>query len=171
HAAGMSARWIRHDGPATSPDEETLADFAGSPASHCGPVDAGAAVLMIYTGAFGGRPHGALLSHRALLTLGLANALVRGMRSDDVFLNSGPLFHLGTWMCTLATYLQGATNVFVPRVDAELLLRTIADNRCTGEFLMPTTITDLVALNTTARLDLRSLRWSPSTPEWDAMVT
>jgi acyl-CoA synthetase (AMP-forming)/AMP-acid ligase II len=171
-AAGTSARWIRHDGAATSTDEETFEEFVGSlPSLADGPVDAGAAVLMIYTGAFSGRPHGALLSHRALLTVGLANALVRGVRPDDVFLNSGPLFHLGTWMCTLATYLQGATNVFVARVDAELLLRTIADNRCTGAFLMPTTITDLVDLNTAARLDLRSLRWSPSTPAWDAMVS
>ncbi len=78
---------------------------------------------MIYTGAFGGHPHGALLSNRALTTVGVANAMVRGLRADDVFLNSGPLFHLGTWMCTLATYVLGATNVFVPRVDAEPLLQ------------------------------------------------
>ena len=88
--------------------------------------------------------------NRALTTVGMANAMVRGLRADDVFLNSGPLFHLGTWMCTLAMYVLGATNVFVPRVDAELLLRVIADNRCTGAFLMPTTISDLVALNSSA---------------------
>jgi long-chain acyl-CoA synthetase len=74
-------------------------------------------------------------------------------------------------MCTLATYVTGATNVFVPRVDADLLLRVIADNRCTGAFLMPTTITDLVALNRSVRADLKSLRWPKSTPEWDAMVS
>ena len=56
------------------------------------------------------------------MTVGVANAMVRGLRADDVFLNSGPLFHLGTWMCTLAMYVLGATNVFVPRVEAELLL-------------------------------------------------
>jgi long-chain acyl-CoA synthetase len=94
------------------------------------------------------------------------------MRPDDVFLNSGPLFHLGTWMCTLATYVLGATNVFLPRVDTEVLLTVIATERCTGAFLMPTTILDLVAANATAKADLSSLRWSPSsTPEWDAMVT
>jgi acyl-CoA synthetase (AMP-forming)/AMP-acid ligase II len=171
--ARSSARWIRHDGTASTTGEESFDEFVASPAPFPpeSRAESGTAALMIYTGAFGGHPHGALLSNRALLTVGLANAMVRGMRPEDVFLNSGPLFHLGTWMCTLGIYLLGATNVFVPRVDAELLLRTIADNRCTGAFLMPTTITDLIALNATAGLDLKSLRWSQSTPEWDAMVT
>jgi acyl-CoA synthetase (AMP-forming)/AMP-acid ligase II len=171
--ARAPARWIRHDGVASTPGEESFDEFLGSFALQTPDACAepGTAALMIYTGAFAGHPHGALLSNRALLTVGVANAMVRGMRPDDVFLNSGPLFHLGTWMCTLAAYFLGATNVFVPRVDAEHLLRTIADHRCTGAFLMPTTITDLIVLNHTARADLKSLRWPRSTPEWDAMVT
>jgi acyl-CoA synthetase (AMP-forming)/AMP-acid ligase II len=172
-AARTGTRWIQHDRDGVTPAEESLDAFLGSstappPESRAEP---GTAVLMIYTGAFGGHPHGALLSHRALLTVGAANAMVRGMRPDDVFLNSGPLFHLGTWMCTLAIYLQGATNVFVPRVEAELLLRAIAENRCTGAFLMPTTITDLIARQATTGSDLTSLRWPKSSPEWDALVT
>jgi acyl-CoA synthetase (AMP-forming)/AMP-acid ligase II len=171
--ARTSTRWIQHDGDASTTGDESLDAFLGAlapPPPHSR-AEPGTAVLMIYTGAFGGHPHGALLSNRALLTVGMANAMVRGMRPDDVFLNSGPLFHLGTWMCTLAVYLLGATNVFVPRVDAELLLRVIADNRCTGAFLMPTTITDLIERNVTAGSDLKSLRWPKSTPEWDALVT
>jgi acyl-CoA synthetase (AMP-forming)/AMP-acid ligase II len=173
-AVTLTARWIRHDDGSSPDGDETFAEFVASAASlrPTAPAEAGAAALMIYTGAFGGHPHGALLSHRALLTVGVANALVREMRPDDVFLNSGPLFHLGTWMCTLATYVVGATNVFVPRVDTGVLLTVIATERCTGAFLMPTTIVDLVAANATAKADLSSLRWSPSsTPEWDAMVS
>ncbi len=171
--SSTSARWIQHDGAVSSDGGESYAAFIGAsatcaPNSHATPD---AAALMIYTGAFGGHPHGALLSNRALTTVGVANAMVRGLHADDVFLNSGPLFHLGTWMCTLATYVLGATNVFVPRVDAELLLNVIADNRCTGAFLMPTTVSDLVALNRSAGADLKSLRWPSSTPEWDAMVS
>ena len=172
-SVSTSARWIQHEPDESGDGEESYAAFVG--ASPSSPLDShaepAAAALMIYTGAFGGHPHGALLSNRALTTVGLANAMVRGLRADDVFLNSGPLFHLGTWMCTLAMYVLGATNVFVPRVDTELLLRVIADNRCTGAFLMPTTVDDLVALNSSVRSDLKSLRWSKSSPEWDAMVT
>jgi acyl-CoA synthetase (AMP-forming)/AMP-acid ligase II len=168
-----SARWVQHDGDERGTGEETFSEFMEGAVPSPGPSPAGpgSAALMIYTGAFGGHPHGALLSHRALLTVGLANATVRSMRPDDVFLNSGPLFHLGTWMCTLGTYFLGATNVFVARVDAELLLQVVARHRCTGAFLMPTTIADLVALNATRQEDLTCLRWSKSTPEWDAMVS
>ncbi len=172
-AASTSSRWIQHDGGGSNDGEESYGAFVGTVAPFAPGTQAqpGAAALMIYTGAFGGHPHGALLSHRTLTTVGVANAMVRGLRADDVFLNSGPLFHLGTWMCTLAMYVLGATNVFVPRVDAELLLRVIADNRCTGAFLMPTTISDLVELNSSVRTDLKTLRWPRSTPEWDAMVS
>jgi long-chain acyl-CoA synthetase len=172
-AASTSARWIQLDGAGSRGGRESFAAFvqaAAAPPQSLRVVP-DAAALMLYTGAFDGHPHGALLSNRALMTVGISNAMVRGLRPDDVFLNSGPLFHLGTWMCTLATYVLGATNVFVPRVDADLLLRVIADNRCTGAFLMPTTVTDLVALNRSARSDLKSLRWPKSTPEWDAMVS
>jgi acyl-CoA synthetase (AMP-forming)/AMP-acid ligase II len=169
--ASTSTRWIQLDGARN--DEESFAAFveATAPPPPGSGAHPEAAALMLYTGAFGGHPHGALLSHRALMTVGLANAMVRGLRPDDVFLNSGPLFHLGTWMCTLAAYVLGATNVFVPRVDADLVLRVVADNRCTGAFLMPTTVTDLVDLNRSVGADLTSLRWPKSTPEWDAMVS
>ncbi len=171
--AGRSIRWIRHDAHGDVTEEETFEEFVakGPSPSVMTQTTPDAALLMLYTGAFDGHPHGACLSNRAVVTVGIANAMVRELRPDDVFLNSGPLFHLGTWMCTAATFVLGATNVFVARVDAGHLLRVIADHRCTGAFLMPTTIDDLVALNRVEGLDLRSLRWPASTPEWDAMVS
>jgi long-chain acyl-CoA synthetase len=175
--AGVSPRWIRHDpdgpGNGSDSDDVTFEQFISGapPLPTLAPATPGSALLMIYTGAFEGHPHGACLSNRALVTAGIANAMVREMRPDDVFLNSGPLFHLGTWMCTLATLVLGATNVFVSRVDADLLLGVIADHRCTGAFLMPTTVHDLVQLNAEMGCDLRSLRWPASLPQWDAMVS
>ncbi len=172
-SASVTSRWIRHDAHGGPTTDETFEAFLAHSTELPEPLSTStdASVLMLYTGAFEGHPHGACLSNRAVITVGLANAMVREMRSDDVFLNSGPLFHLGTWMCTLATFVLGGTNVYVSRVDAEYLLRIIAEHRCTGAFLMPTTIADLVALNREAGADLRSLRWPASTPEWDAMVS
>jgi long-chain acyl-CoA synthetase len=171
--ADIACRWIRHDALGEPTGDETFEEFMANgppPPDLPGPRPE-AAVLMLYTGAFEGRPHGACLSNRAVICVGLANAMVRELRADDVFLNSGPLFHLGTWMCTLAMLVLGGTNVYVSRVDGAHLLRVIADHRCTGAFLMPTTIADLVALNAEARSDLSSLRWPASTPAWDAMVS
>ncbi len=126
---------------------------------------------MLYTGAFDGRPNGALLSHRALLSQALVNAMLRGYRSEDVFLNSGPMFHLGTLMCTFAAYLLGATNVVARRVDATVLLELISAERCTDAFVMPPTMAEMVEANSGGRYDLTSLRCGPSTPAWDAMVS
>jgi len=69
-----------------------------------------------------------------------------GAAAGAVYLNAGPLFHVGTLKTTLATFLAGGTNVFTPRVDVEELCRLIASERCTGAFLQPPTIDAMVEL-------------------------
>ncbi len=134
-------------------------------------ADAGDGVLMIYTSAFSGRPNGAVLSHRAVLAQDLVIAHVNGVEGTDVFLNSGPLFHLGTLMRTFATFHLGGTNVFVARVEPEELCRIIEQERCTGAFLMPPTMSQMVAANRDGRYNLKTLRTGGGAPEWEAMVT
>ena len=80
-------------------------------------------MLIVYTAAFGGRPNGAMLSHAACFAQGLVYGHFTGASDEDVYLNSGPLFHLGTLMHTLATFVFGGTNVFVRRVDGDELCR------------------------------------------------
>ena len=43
---------------------------------------------------------------------------VQGVDSEYVYLNSGPLFHIATFMTTLATLHFGGNNVFTRRFDA-----------------------------------------------------
>jgi long-chain acyl-CoA synthetase len=90
---------------------------------------------------------------------------------DDVFLNSGPLFHIATFWSTLATFHMGGTNVFVRRVDAEELCRLIETERCTGAFVLGPTRDEILDVNRDRRYDLSSLRAAPGPPEWNAMVT
>ena len=57
-----------------------------------------------------------------------------GHRSDhtSVFLNSGPLFHIGNFQFeAIPAFIHGGTNIFVRRVDPEELLDLIADERAT----------------------------------------
>jgi long-chain acyl-CoA synthetase len=135
------------------------------------PVDPEAPVLILYTAAFDGRPNGALLPHRALLAQGLIALGVGLAGPGDVYLNSGPLFHVGTFKMTLATFVGGGTNVFTPRVDAGELCRLIAAERCTGAFLQAPTVEQMVAVNADSRYDLSSLRAKPGPAAWNAMVT
>ncbi len=159
------ATWVCHDDGGY---ERFLA--AGQPVRDVR-AEAGDGVLMIYTSAFSGRPNGAVLSHRAVLAQDLVIAHVNGVEGTDVFLNSGPLFHLGTLMRTFATFHLGGTNVFVARVEPHELCRIIEQERCTGAFLMPPTMAQMVEANRDGRYDLKSLRTGGGTPEWAAMVT
>jgi len=124
HDSASKALWIGHDVEGDGGYEAFLAQ--GSDHDPAADDDEGAAVLMMYTAAFTGSPNGALLSNRALVLQGSLIAQIQGVGADYVYLNCGPLFHVATFMTTLATFLVGGTNVFTPRVDAEELCRLIA---------------------------------------------
>ncbi|HMK64091.1 MAG TPA: AMP-binding protein, partial [Acidimicrobiales bacterium] len=163
------ARWVQHDGTG---DDSYEALLEGSlPSTSGAEVDDAEPVLMMYTAAFSGTPNGALLSHRALVHQGSFMAQLQGIGPDYVYLNCGPLFHVATFMTTLATFVSGGTNVFTPRTDAEELCRLIDAEGCTGAFVMPPTMDQIVELNAGGRYDLKSLRTFAGKPQWTAMVS
>jgi acyl-CoA synthetase (AMP-forming)/AMP-acid ligase II len=183
--AGSPGRWLRHDvalgraegadGADGADDEpaDSYEDFlAGGSSDDPGlAVDPGSAVLMLYTAAFSGTPNGALLSQAAVLTQSLIMANLQRVDAGYTYLNCGPMFHIATLMTTLATFVFGGANVFTPRVDAEELCRVIQAERCTGAFVMPPTIDQILEVNADGRYDLSSLRTFGGKPEWNAMIT
>ena len=117
---------------------------------------------MMYTAAFAGTPNGALLSHTAVLVQDLIMGMMQEITNDYVYLDCGPLFHIATFMTTMATFHFGGTNVFTPRVDAEELCRLIQDEGCTGAFIMGPTIGEILELNKDGKYraeDAAHLRW------------
>ena len=168
-AGGHEPLWIAHDGTGADSYEALLE--SGSADVPAVEVEESDAVMMMYTAAFTGNPNGALLSHRALVTQGSYIARIMGVGADYVYLNCGPLFHVATFMSTLATFVSGGTNVFTPRVDAEELCRLIADEGCTGAFVMPPTVDQILELNADGRFNLKTLRTFPGKSKWMAMVT
>jgi long-chain acyl-CoA synthetase len=97
--------------------------------------------------------------------------MMQEVTNDYVYLNCGPLFHIATFMTTMATLHFGGTNVFTPRVDAEELCRLIQDEHCTGAFVVGPTISQIVELNEGGAYDLSSLRTFGGSPEWNRMIT
>ena len=88
-------------------------------------VPADAPLLVIYTAAIIDRPNGSMLTHRNLLSMGMATARITGADHTSVFLNSGPLFHIGNFQFeAVPVFLHGGTNIFVRRVDAAEVLQT-----------------------------------------------
>jgi long-chain acyl-CoA synthetase len=173
-ASTSGARWLQHDADAVRTDPDGYEAFlaSGSPEDPDRDVTAGAALLLVYTAAFEGRPNGAMLSHRALIAQSLVLGDLAAVDASAVYLNSGPLFHIGTFMNTLATFVHGGTNVFTRRVDAEELCRIIEAERCTGAFLVGPMFDQILAVNTPRRYDLSSLRTSPGRDDaWNERVS
>jgi acyl-CoA synthetase (AMP-forming)/AMP-acid ligase II len=166
-----AARWVRHDGAGLDSYEALIEAGPAGDGVLADTVDPEAPVLILYTAAFEGRPNGALLAHRALQAQGHIGMLLGLASRSDVYLNSGPLFHVGTFRMTVSVLMAGGTNVFTPRVDADELCRLIAAEGCTGAFLQPPTIGQIVALNRDGRYNLSTLRAKPGPPEWNAMVS
>ena len=175
---GGRARWVQHDAgsaedPDGAPDGSYEAYLATGGADDPDlPVDPAAAVLLMYTAAFAGTPNAAMLSHTAVLTQDLVMGMMQEISSEYRYLNCGPLFHIATFMTTMATFHFGGTNVFTPRVDADELCRLIDTERCTGAFLMGPTIKEILERNADGRYDLTSLRaFGGISKRWDAMIT
>jgi acyl-CoA synthetase (AMP-forming)/AMP-acid ligase II len=158
-------RWVR------SGEEYESYVAAASAAEPATEVPADAPVLALYTAAFDGRPSAALLSHAALVAHSMSLLHIRQMEGGFTFLNSGPLFHVGTMMFCLATLQLGGTNVFTPAYEAEEVCRLIEAERCTQAFLFGPMIDGLVQANQKGTYDLSSLRFVSHSPEWDAMIT
>lgn len=168
-AGDGEARWVQHDADGAGSYEELL--HAGEPGRTPADHPPGTSVLLLYTAAFSGRPNGALLSHIACLAQSQLMANLQRIDSGYTYLNSGPLFHVATFMTTLATFHCGGTNVFTPRVDAEELCRLIEAERCTGAFVVGPTIKEITDLNEDGHYDLSSLRTFGGGRRWNEMIT
>jgi len=166
-ASHRGARWLPLDGAMGY--EDFLA--GGAPEQRERTPDAALPALIIYTAAFDGRPNGAMLSQTAIAWQDLALIDIQDLSADTVFLNSGPLFHVGTLMMTLAVFHIGGTNVFIRRSDTAQIATMLHEQRCTYAFLMQSTCQELATLNHDRRYDFSGLRSASVSPEWDAMVT
>ncbi|GAB92272.1 AMP-binding protein [Gordonia rhizosphera] len=170
--ADSHALWIQHDSKEAD-GYDALVDATSAEPVVVGEVSADDALLVIYTAAIVDRPGGSLLTHRNLLTMAATNSRVTGSDHTSVFLNSGPLFHIGNFQFeALPVFLMGGTNVFVRRVEAANVLQILADERVTSAFLMPPTIMAIRELNKSAGLDISRLRGGAHAPVWgDALPT
>jgi len=163
--------WLCHDDGVDGYERRLATAGSGLGADRRPTVDARSPVLGIYTGAFGGKPSCALIDHAAITAQSLVVAAVHGISHETVFLNSGPLFHVGTTMSTLATFVMGGTNVYIPTADAAAICRAIITHRVTRAFVVEPTRSEIVELVEREGHDLRTLRGWPGSPAWNAIVT
>lgn len=122
-------------------------------------VDEDALVRIAYTSGTTGQPKGIAYSFRRLKARydNFFAALEYRLGPQDSMIHVGPLTHAaGNYL--LPYYLRGARNVILPRFDPDLVLRTVAAERITHLFLVPTMLIRLLDhLDTGAAYDLSSL--------------
>ena len=120
---------------------------------------AGDLAWLFYTSGTTGRPKGAMLTHRSLLSM-LNNFLmdINPAQRDDVLLHAAPISH-GSGMCMFHHIAQGATNAFpeVQHFDPPGIFAAIEKYKVTTMFLAPTMINILMASQDRSRYDLSSL--------------
>jgi acyl-CoA synthetase (AMP-forming)/AMP-acid ligase II len=167
--AAESALWLRHDGAVQHGYEAFLA--SGDPADPGLDIDPDSALLVIYTAAISGRPCGSMLSHTNLISMGMSVAWLGDIDDTTVFLNSGPMFHIGNFQFYgIPVLLQGGTNVVTRRVIAGEVLDVLAAGKCTRAYIMPATITQLVELMRERGVALPHLKATIAAPLWQGMV-
>jgi len=166
------ALWLQHDAVEGAGDGSYEAFLAAASPDDPGvEVDPASPVLLMYTAAFAGTPNAAQLSHTAVTVQNLIMGMLQEISADYVYLNCGPLFHVATFMTTMATFQFGGTNVFTPRVDADELCRLVDAEKCTGGFVIGPTIDQILEVNADGKYDLKSLRTFGGKPEWNDMIT
>ncbi|MCY7395143.1 MAG: AMP-binding protein [Nocardioides sp.] len=133
---------------------------AGAVAERMAGLDPGDPINIQYTSGTTGRPKGATLSHRNILNNGFLTTELIGLGPEDRLCIPVPFYHcFGMVMANLGCTSHGTTMVIpAPGFDPEVTLRTIAAERCTGVYGVPTMFIAMLNHPTFAEHDLSSLR-------------
>jgi long-chain acyl-CoA synthetase len=164
-----TALWLTHDTDPAGGYEEFLA--GGDPADPGLDIDPDSALLVIYTAAISGRQSGSMLSQTNLISMGMAVAWLGDIDDKTIFLNSGPMFHIGNFQFFgVPVLMHGGTNVVIRRVTAAEVLDVLAAEKCTRGYLMPATVTQIVPLMRERGMELPDFRATMAAPLWDGAV-
>ncbi len=126
-------------------DSQTpIDDFLGGPDEPG--RDPSTAGTMIYTSGTTGNPKGAVRHTATGREQSMALLGLFGLRSDDVYLTCGPLYHSGPGGFAAIAHTMGNTVVLQHKFDAEDWLRLVDRHRCSSTFSAPTPIRMIVNL-------------------------
>ncbi len=99
---------------------------------------------ILYTSGTTGRSKGAMLTHRNLVSNAMTLRDLWHFTEDDVLLHALPIYHThGLFTATNTILLAGASMVFLPRFDADVIFANLGE--CTTMMGVPTLYTRLLS--------------------------
>jgi acyl-CoA synthetase (AMP-forming)/AMP-acid ligase II len=113
---------------------------------------------IIYSSGTTGLPKGIVQTHRARQHWAWSNALELGIRDTSRALTTTSLYSNGTWLVMLPVLFCGGTLVAMPAFDPKRFLRTVAEERITHTFMVPSQFIMVLAEPDLAGADTTSLQ-------------
>ncbi len=151
----------------TADYEALIASSAPSPVAQLHENDD---AILLYTGGTTGRSKGVRLSHRNILSNAWQIGLATGIRADDVYSHSAPMFHSADLHGTIG-FLLGSRHVYLPQFTPGAVAAAIERHRVTIVHWVPTMVRMFTESPDIQGCDLSSLRLllygsSPMPEEW-----
>ncbi len=115
-------------------------------------------LVIIHTAAVAGRPRGALLSHRNVISANVHLNLLMKLSPADVHLNILPLFHVGGLFMATMSFHAGALNVNMSKFDAAQAVELIAEKKATVLFDFSPILGSILERQAETGRDIGSLR-------------
>lgn len=112
---------------------------------------------IMYTGGTTGRSKGVVHTHKSVLAIAFSELVELDIGHREVMLQVAPLPHATQFML-LPGLLRGGTHVLMRRFDPDEVMRTVARERVSWMFMVPTMIYVLLDHPALARHDAASLR-------------
>jgi len=132
--------------------------------------------VIIHTAAVEGKPRGALVTHRNILSATTQFSYVFKIYKEDVHLNILPLFHVGGLFIAMTAFHAGALNINVSRFDADQAVDLIQEKKITMLFDFAPILASILDSQEKSGKNINSLRLvagldSPETIERYQKVT
>ncbi len=113
---------------------------------------------IIYSSGTTGIPKGIIHSHRVRVLFGFSMALETRINAESRPIFATPLFTNATWIMLLPVVLVGACGIMMQGFSPEAYLQTIADQKATHGFLVPTQYQRIFDMPDFDSYDLSSLK-------------
>ncbi|RJR49509.1 MAG: hypothetical protein C4576_06805 [Desulfobacteraceae bacterium] len=115
--------------------------------------------VIIYTAAVSGRPRGAVLTHRNILSANVEYAVSLRLGEEDAHLTTTPLYHIAGLGLSFGVMHAGGKNIIIPKFDKETVATCIEQHKATVMASFPPILANLLDEANESSKDLSSLRW------------